>query len=288
MNSRWSTSPIKRDGQLVSIRPNAVGDIEILKCLGRYAVLTAPDIAALTRRSYGAIIARLNLLKRKPNELITVHRAQLDSPRQFQWARQAYHLTNTGIAKLQELGFEPKPRPHSHFIHTVTESQVAASFEVGARAGVLEHIVLDETPIPVTFSWKGHTYDQHKLTPDIGPIGIGYRNGEYRFVVVEVDCASEPLTSSNRDRQAIETKLAGYLTVIEQRLFETHWRIPDLIVLFTSTTQTRVNNMRSLLHEMTNRYHNHFRFICFPTILSGAPQLRPGWAITETGLDKEN
>jgi len=29
MNSRWSTHPIKRDGEIISIRPNVVGDIEI-------------------------------------------------------------------------------------------------------------------------------------------------------------------------------------------------------------------------------------------------------------------
>src|SRR6267378_7636606 len=134
MNSRWSTNPIRRDGQIVSIRPNVAGDIEILKCLGRYPVLTAEDIAALTKRSYGAVIARLNLLKRKPNELITVHRSQLDSPRMYQWAAQALHLTNKGVAKLQEIGFEVAHRePSIHFIHQLTESQTAASFEIGAR-----------------------------------------------------------------------------------------------------------------------------------------------------------
>src|SRR5712664_3956027 len=134
MNSRWSTNPIKRDGQIVSIRPNVAGDVEILKCLGRYTVLTADDIAALTRRSYSAVIARLNLLKRKPNELITVHRTQLEHPRMYQWSAQALLLTNKGIAKLQEIGFEVAHRePSIHFIHQLTESQTAASFEIGAR-----------------------------------------------------------------------------------------------------------------------------------------------------------
>src|ERR1700682_4002619 len=97
MNSRWNTNPIKRGGEIVSIRHNLIGDIEILKCLGRYTVLTPQDIAALTRRSYGAVIARLNLLKRKPNELIQIHRAQLDHPRMYQWSAQAFHLTHKGI-----------------------------------------------------------------------------------------------------------------------------------------------------------------------------------------------
>src|SRR6202051_3284554 len=132
MNSRWSTNPIKRGGEVVSIRPNVVGDIEILKCLGRYTVLASDDIAALTNRSYRAVIARLNLLKRRPNELIQVHRSQLESPRLYHVSPQAFHLTNKGIVKLQEIGFESAHRePSIHFIHQLTESQTAASFETG-------------------------------------------------------------------------------------------------------------------------------------------------------------
>ena len=157
MNSRWSTNPIKRDGQVVSIRPHVAGDIEILKCLGRYTVLTATDISALTRRSYGAVIARINLLKRKPNELIQVHRSQLEHPRMYQWSAQALHLTNKGIAKLQEIGFEVARRePSIHFIHQLTESQTAASFEIGARERLIPFSeILNSPSTPKTIAESG-------------------------------------------------------------------------------------------------------------------------------------
>jgi hypothetical protein len=297
MNSRWSTNPIKRRGEVVSIRPNAPGDIEILKCLGRYTVLTAEDIAALTRRSYGAVIARLNLLKRKPNELIQVHRSQLESPRLFQWSAQALHLTNKGIAKLQEIGFEVAHRETSiHFIHQLTESQTAASFEIGARDRLIpfsEILTSPSTPkairesgdhtIPVSFSYKGKGYD-YKLTPDGRPFGISYPDDTYRFCVFETDCASEPLVSSNRDRQAIETKFAAYLTVLENGLYETHWGFPNLTVLFTSTTKTRVENMMALLASMSAKYPNCFGFQVFPTIVSDAKQPVAGFAINQPWL----
>ena len=237
MNSRWSTNPIKRDGQIASIRPNVAGDIEILKSLGRYTVLTADDIAALTRRSYRAVIARLNLLKRKPNELIQVHRSQLESPRMYQWAAQALHLSPRGIAKLHDIGFEPcTEKPSTHFIHQLTENQVAASFEIGVRERLIPFSeILPTTPqatqesaephaIRVAFSYKGKDYN-YNLTPDGRPFGISYPNDTYRFCVLEVDCASEPLVSSNRDRQAIETKFAAYLSVLEQGLYESHWGV---------------------------------------------------------------
>lgn len=281
MNSRWSTNPIKRDGQVVSIRPNVAGDIEILKCLGRHTVLTAEDIAALTKRSYGAVIARLNLLKRKPHELIRVHATQMEQPRIFQWSPQVFHLTPAGISKLRDMGFEPSERSSKQFIHQITESQTAASFEIGARLKKLEHVVLPFTPIAVSFSYKGRDYRDHHIIPDGGVIGLGYPGGLYRFVIFETDCATEPLESSNRDRQTIETKFAAYLTLFETGLYE-QWGIPHLCltVLFTTLSKTRMNSMVSLLASMSDQYLNGFAFQTFGTILSSGEKLEPGWAVT--------
>ncbi|ANV99326.1 hypothetical protein [Bradyrhizobium icense] len=298
MNSRWTNHPIKRDGQVVSIRPHVAGDLEILKCLGRYPVLTPQDISALTQRSYGAVIARTNLLKRKPNELIQVHRSQLERPRMYQCSPQALHLTNRGIAKLKEIGFEIARRePSIHFLHQLTESQTAASFEIGARERLIPFSEIVNSPsapktfsesedhsIPVAFSYKGKDYN-FKLSPDGRPFGVAYPDDTYRFCVFETDCASEPLVSSNRDRQAIETKLAAYLAVLENRLYEAHLGLPNLTILFTSTTKTRVENMIALLASMSTRYLNSFAFQTFPTIVGDAPQPTDrGWAITKPWL----
>jgi hypothetical protein len=109
--------------------------------------------------------------------------------------------------------------------------------------------------------------------------GIAYSDDTYRFCVFETDCASEPLVSSNRDRQAIEMKLAAYLTVLESRLYDTHFGLPNLTILFTSTTKTRVENMVALLASMNTKYLNCFGFQVFPTIISDSKQPEPGWAV---------
>jgi hypothetical protein len=90
--------------------------------------------------------------------------------------------------------------------------------------------------------------------------------------------------SSNRDRQAIETKLAAYLTVLENGLYQSHWGFPNLTVLFTSTTKTRVENMITLLDSMSTKYSNCFAFQVFPTIISGAEQPTAGFAINQPWL----
>ena len=279
MNSRWTTHPILKNGQIVATKPNVAGDIEILKALGRYTLLTANDLAALTKRSYGAIIQRLNKLKRKPNQLIKVCDSQLEQPRMYQWSPQAFHLTNTGVGRLRELGFEANtPKPAIHFIHQLTQNQIAAAFEATLRDRLVHpHEVTDTPVLPVTFSFKGKDYN-YNLTPDGGPFGISYHGGLYRFFAFEADCASEPLTSSNRDRQAIETKFAAYLSALEAGTYET-WGIPGLLVLFTTTSQTRMESMIALLSSMNapQQLKRCFGFQVFPSILAKQPDA--GWVI---------
>jgi hypothetical protein len=277
-NSRWTTNPIKKNGQIVGIKSDVDGDIEILKALARHSPLPAEDIAALNGRSYPTTIRRINKLKRKPNQLIKVCDTQLEQARLYQWCSQAYQLAPAGIARLNDLGLEVAPKSTKHFIHSITEAQTSASFEVGAKSAGLEHVVLEHKSIPVTFTWKGQTYEQHKLTPDGGPIGLGYGNDIYRFMVFETDCATEPLESSSRHRQAIETKIAAYLEVLDQRLYEKEWDIPNFFVLFTTTTQTRLDNMRQLLAGITNKYRDCFGFQLRRTILQ-SPKAEQGAAV---------
>src|SRR5262249_46741436 len=142
-NDRWTTKPIKKDARIVGTKPNTPGDLDILKYLGRYALLTIHDLCALTGRSYQAVAARTNKLKREPNKLIRVTDGQTDQARFYQWSRQAYQLTPAGASKLAESGFDAQvPKPSHHFIHQLTVAQTAASFEVGARlAGLKLHLL---------------------------------------------------------------------------------------------------------------------------------------------------
>lgn len=268
----------------MATRPNVSGDLDLLRWLGRYPLLTAPDLCNLTGRTYGKVIGRVNKLKRKPNQFIKVCDGQREQPRIYQWTSQALQLAPNGIATLHEIGFEPKtPKASIHFIHQLTESQVGAAFHALPIITFDEILAAPSTPkgakksIPVQFSFKGKSYD-YDLAPDGEPFAIEYKNSTYRFCVFETDCASEPLTSSNRDRQAIEQKFAAYLTVLENGLYQSAWGVPNLTVLFTTTTQLRMEHMIKLLSEMRadKRLLACFGFQVFPTILMGN-QPPAGW-----------
>ena len=143
---------------------------------------------------------------------------------------------------------------------------------------------LDVPHLQVRFSHRGKDY-KHKLVQDGGPFAIG-KEDLYRFVVFETDCASEPLTSSNRDRQAIELKYLSYITMLEAGLYRSEWQIPGCLILFTTTTMTRLGNMGELLCSMTSdkRLLRCFKFALKPTILSSLPQpVNEDWAFLALG-----
>ncbi|WP_035695057.1 replication-relaxation family protein [Bradyrhizobium liaoningense] len=274
-----------------AIKPDVPGDIEILKAVGRHSLLLPDDLCAITNRSYSSIISRTKKLKdhgyvRWTDAQDKNRAAWLSFPKAFQ-------LTNKGVGKLMEIGCDYRlPESSKQFLHQLTESQVAASFEIGARERLVTHKQILSSPntpqkasghFPVAFHFKGKDYD-YKLKPDVGPLGIKYPNGTYRFLVVEVDLASEPLISANRDRQAIETKIAGYLNVLEQQIFHTQFGLPNLSVLFTSTNQVRVKNIIDLCGVMAGKFASRFAAQVVPTITSGAKPPMAGYAVNRPWL----
>src|SRR5262249_240722 len=146
-------------------------------------------------------------LKLKQGGFIKITRAQEENPRIYAFAREALQLAGKGVARLAELGYEAQtPKPSIHFIHTITQSQTAASFEEGAKKAGLTLVPFEDVvarqqakrlmpTLPVRFTFKGKDHD-YELTPDIAPFVLVYPNGSYRCVCVETDCASEPLSSS--------------------------------------------------------------------------------------------
>lgn len=273
MNSRWSTKPITRNGKAVSIRPEVPGNIAILSALARHGTLTLLDLSELLGRPYDPIQRRVTKLKRQPFELVTPHRTQRLAPHQWHYGKQAFHLTPKGEAFLAEKGHDIKARPSKHFLHSVSSSQTSASFELGAKMAGLEYLQL---PMPII------TANDHRVIPDGGLVGLG-RNDRWRLVCWETDMGTEPMVSK-KDRQHIAGKFSAYLALLGQKLYETHWGVPNCTVVFTTTTNVRMESMRKLLHSMTADYQHCFRFYVLPVLTQVADRPPRGWAVSELNL----
>lgn len=209
MTSRYSTNQVHKNGKPVFPKHNVVGDIAILRALGCYPLLTVRDLAQLNGRSYPTTKRRAQLLKSQPLEYIKVADSQSQQPNRFLTIPLAVHLTNRGVAYLLERGFAANtPAPAINFIHQLTQNQTAAAFETCFRERLVPFDEIQGSPeapediaraVAVSFEFKTKRYEQN-LLPDVRPFGIEYQNGTYRFCVIETDCATEPLTTANRDR----------------------------------------------------------------------------------------
>ena len=84
-----------------------------------------------------------------------------------------------------------------------------------------------------------------KLIPDGKPFAI--KNGNrWRFVLgMEIDRGTEPLTTT-RARRSIKEKFEHNRECFEDRRFATHYGFPNSIVLFVTTSETRMVAMMDL------------------------------------------
>jgi hypothetical protein len=278
MISRYSNKQVHKNGRPVFPKHNVVGDVAILRALGCHPLLTIHDLAQLNARSYATTKRRVRLLKSQPLEYVKVADSQSQQPTRFLTIPLAVHLTNRGVAYLLERGFAAKtPAPSINFIHQLTQNQTAAAFETSFRERLVSFEEIQgssQAPenisraVSVSFEFKDKTYE-YNLLPDVGPFGIDYQDGTYRFCVIETDCATEPLTTANRDRQAIETKLAAYENVLASCAYTRAWGVPNLTVLFTTTTRTRMESMLALIKRTVAKpFHKSFAFQAFPTVFS--------------------
>jgi hypothetical protein len=245
--SRWTTR--QPDNPPHRLEP---GDVEILKCLARYTLATNRDIAAYTNRSYKVICRRTQRLK---NSHLRVCSAQLNNPRLYQRLPQAFHLTPRGVSKLAEIGIEVDvPKSSGQFVHRLTECQTALSFELGCRERGLEIIYPADAPavIPnVPFILHDREYCQ-AVKADWRPFVILHPNEQYRFFPgFGTDCDSEDLTSTAKTRAVIEQKFAAYLTILQRRMYEQHFKVANFVVLFIAPHPARKQAMMDLLEKLT-------------------------------------
>jgi hypothetical protein len=83
------------------------------------------------------------------------------------------------------------------------------------------------------------------LMPDGKPFAIR-RFFRWRFVLgMEIDRGTEPLTAG-RDRSSIRQKFENYAVCFHERIYAAHYGFPNAVVLFVTTSDTRLRSMMAL------------------------------------------
>ncbi len=177
-----------------------------------------------------------------------------------------YELDRAGERVLREYGSDNpgglpglgrSGKPSRQFAHTLMVSEILASIELAVRAAPRLRFISPQEVIarapdqarkagnPLEMSASGG-----KLIPD-GLFGIEYGSKAYRFFALEADRNTMPSTRSDLRQSSFLKKLVAYRTIVAERLYKTHWGIPNLLVLTVTTSDAHMRSLMTTLEGLT-------------------------------------
>ena len=230
-------------------------DLAIFRLLRQYRYLRSTYIHAFVG---GASETRL---KERLGDLF--HEGYLDRPsKQWEFAdgrhRPAVHDIGAGAVRaLREAGGTYgdartflSEAAHRQFQHSLMICEVLASLDLAIRADPLLRFIAwpemlarapeatRQSPAPFRLPVPSGGF----LVPD-GLFGIEYRGGDikaYRFFALEADRGTMPVARSTHGQSSYLAKLARYREVLQNQIFKTHLRLPNLIVLTVTEDPDRL------------------------------------------------
>ncbi len=229
-------------------------DLAIFRALGQYRYLRSTYLHAFAGG------ASENRFKERLGDLF--HEGFIDRPNE-QWefagrlnAPVVYQLGRRGREGLRMREEATDDRrviltrgPQRQFAHALMTCDVVASFELSARASssvsfVPVSAILKKAP-------RRSVEDRHPLM--LGPVNgnsvipdalfaLRYESGErpsYRFIALEVDRGTMPVTRSHRGQTSVTAKLDAYEKLICAQAHKRELGIPNLLVLLLTTSESR-------------------------------------------------
>jgi len=181
-------------------------------------------------------------------------------PQQFagfeaRYQHMVYDLAPRARAALGDRGTLGRfsPRRTDPFLHQLMSACVAASIELGAPAQGIRYIPREEI---LTHPRCPHLTREGKnpvalplpslagnvLVPD-DLFGFEYPGVGFRFFAVEIDRNTESIERKNLDSNTFGRKIASYLTVLKNRIYQSHWGLPNLSILTVTTNGTHARNI---------------------------------------------
>jgi protein involved in plasmid replication-relaxation len=262
--SRWET------GEAHAIQITSYV-LDILYELFLHGALSNAMLHALTASTVNERNTRLRtmLMKRKPNLLI-------EQPKQQRLAYNAnynsltYRITDAGVQVLLDRGkitraqsdlFFKLRRNHRTYHHDALSAYVTASIALGCRQVGIQFVGWDfilthqrcpestrrsSNPLAIPFLLDGR---QHTLIPD-ALFAVRTSEGVNCFVL-ETDRHNEPIDARELGRSSYAAKLAGYVVVLKEELYQKHFGIPNLQVLNATISDIHMRNIMRRLREMT-------------------------------------
>jgi len=186
-----------------------------------------------------------------------------------------YDLTEGGKQVLAEAGRRDRytPRHTDHFLHRLMGASVSASIELLARQRGIEFIPAERilthprcpesartSPNPLAIAIPG---GRGSVIPD-NLFGLRYAGDGYRFFAIEIDRSTESIERKTWKQNAFAKKVHAYCDILRSRAFETHWGIPNLLVLTVTTNRSHMFNILRYLTKVDDPLSERFLFKAEP------------------------
>jgi hypothetical protein len=260
-NSRWDDEPrLDKTGQPIVVYPCAT-DIVIFRLLQRYRYLPIDFIVAHTGLSYSYLKHRLDVLARKPNKFLHRPEKQQVQPN-ANYRFLIYELGTKGETVLKDhllYSEEPRLGDEHLFAHSLMVSETIVSLDVAAKSmiwwpEIAGRLKEPHRSIPVHIE---HQFDKVKKTADFdyyndsnGPFGIRYDDGTARFLSLEAEHTNQ-VDCNNLTKTSFLKKYLAIRYIMENDLHKKHWGLPNLITLVVTSSQARIDTMKTLIMRET-------------------------------------
>lgn len=270
-------------------------DFLLFEAINRHGPLPAHYLFELTKheaRSYKHLQYRLTeLYNGDPAGGYLTRPPQQFAGFEARYQHIVYDLTPRARKALAERGtigrFSPKRT--DPFLHQLMSACVAASMELTAPAKGLRYIPREEIlnhprcpsetrdkPNPMAIPLPG-IGDQKAIIPD-DLFGLEYPGAGFRFFAVEIDRNTESIERKDQSQNAFGKKITGYIAVLKNQTFRTHWGLPNLHVLTVTTNATHgLNILEHVRKQNEPRYEGRFA-------LATEPSFGANWRVPRTVL----
>ena len=176
-----------------------------------------------------------------------------------------YALTPKAEAALEVEGkrYQFSQPPGGGFAHAAMTVAITANIELEATKAGVRFISQEEMlakasektlDIPASISYQFKNGTQHSMRPTTPDqfFGLDYGTG-FRFFAVEADRGTETLEPKNLKANSILRKLLSYDYILRKGDYKKQFGIPQLYVLFATTSPDRAMNMVQLAEKLFKR-----------------------------------
>lgn len=150
------------------------------------------------------------------------------------------------------------------FEHDLFSACLTASFAVQAapnrfisRNEILSHERCPQETRDAKAPFELPVDKKYMLPDDL--FGLEYAGGGFRFFALEADRASMRIDTEVTEASSIAKKVHLYSRILSDRVALTRWGIPNLTILFPTTSAARAANIVAYIRKTVEpRFHPHF------------------------------